>query len=52
LRPEVSEERVGVVYVAGELHPPLAHQLLIALGDGDPALRLAVEATVLLIDEA
>jgi hypothetical protein len=30
----------------------LAHQLLVALGDGDPALRLAVAATVLLVDEA
>jgi hypothetical protein len=28
------------------------HQLLIALGDGDPALRLAVAATILIVDEA
>ena len=52
LCPEVSEERVGVVDVVGELRPPLAHQLLVVLADGDPALHLAVAATVLVVDEA
>ena len=33
--PEVSEERGGVVDVVGELRPPVAHQLLVVLGDGD-----------------
>jgi hypothetical protein len=52
LRLEVGEEGLRVVDVAAGLRPPLAHQLLVALGDGDPALHLTVSATVLLVDEA
>jgi hypothetical protein len=38
--------------IARELLPPLLHHALVALGDGEPALRLAVAVTVLVVDEA
>jgi hypothetical protein len=44
LRPEVGEEGLRVVDVAGKMQPTLVHQLLVALGDGDLTLRLAVKS--------
>jgi hypothetical protein len=52
LRPEVVEECLLVDDVARELIPLPAHQLLVTLRDGEPALRLAVAVTILIIEEA
>jgi hypothetical protein len=46
------EERLLVDDIARELSPPPAHQLLIALCDGEPTLRLAVTVMVLVVEEA
>jgi hypothetical protein len=46
------EERLLVDDIARELSPPPAHQLLIALRDGEPVLHLAVTVTVLVVEEA
>jgi hypothetical protein len=46
------KEHLIVDDIARELIPPPAHQLLVALGDGELALRLAVAVTILIVEEA
>jgi hypothetical protein len=50
--PYVIEERRLVDDVARELNPRPAHQLLVVLGNAEPALRLAVAVTILIVEEA
>jgi hypothetical protein len=52
LCPLRGEEGFFVLTVARELLPPLLHQALVALGNDEPALRLAVAVTVLISKEA
>jgi hypothetical protein len=46
------EEHLRVDDIARELIPPPAHQLLVVLGDGEPAIRLAVAVSILIVEEA
>jgi hypothetical protein len=38
--------------ISPELIPPPAHQILVALGDGEPTLRLAVAVSILVVEVA
>jgi hypothetical protein len=46
------EENLLVGDIARELFPPPAHQLLVALGDGELTLCLAVAVTILIVEDA